>query len=102
MVRLPEHVRPTALNGYWLYCKSNVILEFPGASNEKILVSGQLTEGWNLFGSVSEIDAPYNDNINGVIWFWEDNLFKVVPREDGVLEPGKAYWINSRIPQVYP
>ena len=90
------------LSGYWLYVKGQTILEFPGESNAGIATSRRLSEGWNLYGPVVEINTPYNDHIKGFIWSWEGNVFKAVPREGGVLEPGKGYWINSKIPHIYP
>ena len=102
LVPLDKSTEIIPSNGYWVYTTGKSTLEFPDESNNGVATSGQLEEGWNLFGPTAEITTPYNDNINGVIWFWEENLFKAVPREGGMLTPGKGYWINSKIPQVYP
>ena len=73
-----------------------------------------LVEGWNLCGPATSVPDPYNENIQGEILWWDggedrkqstviSRQYRFVPRSgtEGVLQPGKGYWINSKTSQNY-
>ena len=90
------------LTGYWIYPRENSASHFPAQSLQGFQANTELNPGWNLFGPAIDIDSPYNDDIIGSIWFWDNNRFQPVLPISGRLEIGKAYWINSKVKQTYP
>ena len=89
--------------GYWIYSTAESQIRITGELDETFEDNEPIfTPGWNLYGPIAILDEPYNSAIYGSIWYWEDSMYKCVHAEDGVLEIGSGYWINSNVEQVYP
>ena len=94
-------LQPT--EGYWLYLKKADTIDMVAKAGEELAEEKpELQPGWNLWGPQKRVDNPYNDKIQGSIWYWLDGGYKEVDREEGTLEIGKAYWIRSKTKQSYP
>ena len=93
---------PKAMIGYWVYAHARKTIHFPARSLQNNETTSELHPGWNLFGPANAVANPYNQDIKGLIWFWEGNRLQPVDPSNGKLEVGKGYWINSAIKQTYP
>ena len=89
--------------GFWLYSVEASTIDIFGELNETVDNEYiELQSGWNLYGPVEPVQNPYNDQIEGEIWYWQDGAYHDVSRDDGTLKIGKAYWIKSGVKQRYP
>lgn len=83
----------TPTNGYWVYCRSEFVIDLPSAPYH----DGRrtVTEGWNLVGMIRGGSLPNSIPANAQVWTFEDGANRVADRDR--LRSMTGYWLLSNV-----
>ncbi len=60
----------------------------------------ELTPGWNLISPVSAFDTAQAGAIIAAVWAWDPFSRMYVAPVDGILRPGRGYWVYNAHPET--